>query len=74
MLAIFGGLFVWVGSGIGCDTRPCENPLMLEAVSWAVGVALAGATLWTRRPRPLLAAATVALLMPIVRFVVVIAG
>lgn len=72
-LAMFGGLFLWWGSGLGCDT-PCKTPFPAETVLWSAGVAASLATLWLRWTRPLLTAATIGLLAPIGRFVLVLAS
>ena len=73
-LAIFGGLALWwANTGGACDSAPCDEPLQADIAVWATGVALAFAALWLPRPRPLLAAATLALTGVVVHFVAVVA-
>ena len=73
-LAIFGGLSLWwANAGGACDRAPCDAPLQVDIAVWAIGVAFALATLWLPRPRPLLAAETLALTGVVVHFVAVVA-
>jgi hypothetical protein len=72
-LAMFGGLALWwANAGGACDSAPCDAPLQVDIAVWTLGVALALAALWLPRPRPLLAAATLALTGVVVHFVVVV--
>ena len=73
-LAMFGGLALWwANAGGACDSAPCDAPLKADIAVWATGVALALAALCLPRPRPLFAAATLALMGVVVHFVAVVA-
>lgn len=56
VLGFVAALLTWLTLGLSCEIASCTNLGSYAAACWIGGLVVALASLWTRRPRPLLLA------------------